>query len=170
MDVYLLCDLPQHLLVNVLPTVYHNGHLRPRKTHSYNHHYPNLKAGYKTFLTLCILGNFSCFCLLLTFFLIIFFFKNLFQEHYWSVKWFGFRSRPMLTRSWSESELFAEVISRRQKLSLAWKELINPISVCIRNYLRYNVFKSFSKFYNIFDNSVDPDQLASDDLGQQCFL
>ena len=35
-------------------------------------------------LTICMLGNFSCFC----FCLLVNFFKKFFQEHYQSVKWF----------------------------------------------------------------------------------
>ena len=45
-------------------------------------------------LTLCILGNFSCFCCLSTFFKIILY-KKFFQEHYQGVKRFGSRSGQM---------------------------------------------------------------------------
>ena len=52
-------------------------------------------------LTLCMLGNFSCFCCrLLTFFEIIFY-KIFFQEHYSPVKQFGSISvSPGLDPNW----------------------------------------------------------------------
>ena len=62
-------------------------------------------------LTLCMLGNFSCFyCRLLTYFKINIF-KNFFQEHYHSVKQFGSRSerhsvRPDLCSNCSSTNLF----------------------------------------------------------------
>ena len=55
-------------------------------------------------LTLCMLGNFSCFCCQ--------------QEHYKSVKRFRSRSR-LICWSCSGSKLFAKVISRQQKSLLA---------------------------------------------------
>ena len=71
----------------------------------------------------CMLCNCSCFCCpLLTFFKINFF-KKFFQQNYQSGKQLGFRSGPTFCRSWSGSKLFAKVISRRQKLQLAMKEL-----------------------------------------------
>ena len=49
-------------------------------------------------LTLCMLGNFSCFfCRLLIFFKINFF-EKLFQEHYQSVKQFGSRPGPTFSK------------------------------------------------------------------------
>ena len=44
------------------------------------------------YLDLCMLGNFSCFCCCVKIFFKINFFKKFFQEHYQSVKWFGFKS------------------------------------------------------------------------------
>ena len=105
-------------------------------------------------LTLCMLGNFSyCSCCLLTFFFhffffffTFFFFKKLFQEHYQSFKRFGSRSGlmfcqswsrsgPMFCQSWSGPKLFAKVISRWQKLSLArkglWVNVYIYILVCM---------------------------------------
>ena len=85
-------------------------------------------------------------------------FKEFFQEHYQSVKWFEPRSGPPLCRSWSGSKLFAKVISRRQKSLLARleKKIIcnfdsfsfrNPTSVTTSNvhdfkntpWLEYNL-------------------------------
>ena len=69
-----------------------------------------------TYLTLCMMGNFTCFCCrLLTFFKINFLIK-FFQEHYQSVNQFGSRSGLKFCQSWSGSKLFAKVISRPQKL------------------------------------------------------
>ena len=69
----------------------------------------------------------KCFCChLLTFF------KNVFQVHYQSVKQFGSRSGPKFCQSWSGSKLFAKVISRWQKSSLARKELLTCVCIpCI---------------------------------------
>ena len=61
-------------------------------------------------LTLCMLGNFSCFCRLLLFFFKINIFKKFFQIHYPCVKQFGSRSGRTFCRSWSGSKLFAKVI------------------------------------------------------------
>ena len=63
-------------------------------------------------LTLCMMGNFSCFCCRLLTFFKINFFNKFFQEHYQSVKQFGSRSG---------SKLFAKVISRRNQLPLVRK-------------------------------------------------
>ena len=65
-----------------------------------------------------MLGNFSCFCYcrLLSFFKINIF-EKFFQGRYQSVKRFGFRSGPTLSRSWSGSKLFVKVFSRRQKVA-----------------------------------------------------
>ena len=57
-------------------------------------------------------------------------FKNSFQEHYHSVKLFGSWSGPTLCRTWSESKLFAKVISRRHMSPLARKYLI-LVYLCI---------------------------------------
>ena len=73
-------------------------------------------------LTLCILGNFACFCHLLTF-LKINFFDKLFQEHNQSVKGLGSRSGQTFSLSCSGSKLFAKVIKRCQKSISANKEL-----------------------------------------------
>ena len=62
-------------------------------------------------LTLCMQGNFSCFCCSVDFFRI-----NLFKEHYLSVKWFGSRSG---------SKLLANAISRWQRSLLAKNDLID---------------------------------------------
>ena len=51
------------------------------------------KSVTKTYFTLCILGNCSCFCCCLLTFFKINFFKKLFQEHYQSVKPVGSRCR-----------------------------------------------------------------------------
>ena len=66
-------------------------------------------------LTLCMLYNLS---------LNYNFLKKFFQEHNQSVKWFGSRSGLKFCLSWSESKLFAKIISRQQKSSLACKELM----------------------------------------------
>ena len=47
---------------------------------------------------------------------------DLFREYHQSAKQLGSRSGPTLDRAWSGSKLFANVITRRQKLSLAVKE------------------------------------------------
>ena len=62
--------------------------------------------------SLCMLGNFSCFCRLLAFFKINFF-KKFFQELYQSVIRFAYRSEPTFCCPWSGSKLFAKIISRR---------------------------------------------------------
>ena len=49
--------------------------------------------------------------------------KKFFHEHYQSVKQFGSRSGLTFCGSWSGSKLFEKVIRRRQKLTLARKEL-----------------------------------------------
>ena len=71
---------------------------------------------------------------------IFFFFKLNFQKKSFrntlSVKQFGTRSGPTKCRAWSGSKLFAKDISRRQKLSLAWKELM-------LEFTRRNLFFSF---------------------------
>ena len=88
-------------------------------------------------LTLCMLGNFSCFhCFRLTFFKINFF-KKFFWEHYQSGKQFGPRSGLTFCHSRSWSKLFAKVISRQQKLLLARKELIKD-SISLKT-IRYVV-------------------------------
>ena len=51
--------------------------------------------------------------------------KFSFRNKIKNVKQVGFRSGPTFCRSWSGSKLFAKVISRRQKSSLAGKELNN---------------------------------------------
>ena len=73
--------------------------------------------------TLGMLGNFSGFWWRLLTFFKINLFKKIFQEHHQRVKQFWFRSGATFCRSWSESKLLAKVISRRQKLPLARKEL-----------------------------------------------
>ena len=73
--------------------------------------------------TLCMLGNFSCFCCTLLAFFKIIFFRKIFQEHSKSIKWFGFRFWWTFSLSWSVSKLFAKVISRQQKSPLARNEL-----------------------------------------------
>ena len=50
-------------------------------------------------LTLCMLGNFSCFCCRLLTFFKFNFFKKFFQGHYHSVKLFGYRAGPTFCRS-----------------------------------------------------------------------
>ena len=67
---------------------------------------------------------------LLTFFKINFF-KKFFQEHYQWVKRFGSKSGPTFCRSWSGSKLFAKVISRWQKSSLARNELSVTLSLVL---------------------------------------
>ena len=75
-------------------------------------------------LTLCMPGNFSCFCCCLLTFFKISLFKKFFQEHYHSVKTFGSSLCRTFYLAWSGSNLSAKVISR-QKISLhASKELI----------------------------------------------
>ena len=78
---------------------------------------------YYDFLTLCMLGNFSCFCCRLLTYYKIDFLKKILQGHYKSVKQFGSRSGPTFCLSWSGSKLFAKVFSRPQKSLLARKEL-----------------------------------------------
>ena len=78
-------------------------------------------------LTLCMQGNFSCFCCrLLTFFKNIFFFKKFFQKHYQSIKPFRSRSGLTFCLSWYGSKLFATVINRLLLL-LTRRELIKLI-------------------------------------------
>ena len=74
--------------------------------------------------TLCMLGNFSCFCWRLLTFFKINFFNNFFQEYYQHAKLFWSRWGPTFCHSWSGSKLFAKVISRWQKLQPARKEFI----------------------------------------------
>ena len=64
---------------------------------------------------------FTCFVIMLTFQYSLF--QKIVQEHYQSVKRFGSRSGPTFCRSWSESKLFAKVVSRWQKSPIAKKEL-----------------------------------------------
>ena len=71
----------------------------------------------------CMLDNFSYFCCLLTFLKLNLNFQKFFHKHYQSVKQFGSRSGRTFCQPWSGSKLFAKVISRRQKLQLAKKEL-----------------------------------------------
>ena len=67
-----------------------------------------------TLLTSGLLMEKECFCcLLLTFFQIDSYKKKSIRNTI-SVKWFGSRSGPMLSQSWSGSKPFAKVISRRQ--------------------------------------------------------
>ena len=67
-------------------------------------------------LSLCMLGNFPCFCCgLLIFFFKIYFLKKFFQEHYQCIKWIGSRSGQTFRRSWSGCKLFGKVISRQLK-------------------------------------------------------
>ena len=74
--------------------------------------------------SLCVLGLFSCFCSRLLTFSKIIFFKSFFQEHY----------QTTFCWSWSESKLFAKVISRRQRIFrgytvfffLLWIQLKGP--------------------------------------------
>ena len=107
-------------------------------------------------LTLCMLGNISYFCCRLPTFFKINFFKIFFHKLYQNVKQFGSRSGP--TFYWSRFSKYSltnfirmsnkldpdqdrhsvgpdlgpnslkKVISRRQKLQLAWKELTNNIN------------------------------------------
>ena len=67
-------------------------------------------------LTLCMLGNFSCFVVVCRLFFKINFFKKFFQEHYQIVNGFGSRSGSTFCRSWSGYIMFAKVFIRRQKL------------------------------------------------------
>ena len=60
------------------------------------HHWPLRGILLQTYLTLCMLGNISCFCCGRLIFLKINFKKKFIQEHYQSMKWFGFRSGPTL--------------------------------------------------------------------------
>ena len=71
------------------------------------------------YLTICMLGNFSCICCRMPTFFKISFFKNFFQKHLQSVRWFGSRSGPTHCQSWSGSKLFENIISRKQKSTLA---------------------------------------------------
>ena len=73
-------------------------------------------------------------CWLLTFFI-----KKNFKEHYQSVKQFGSRSGPTFCRPWSGSKLFAKVISRWQKSPLARKKLTLYLLVLSA----YNLCKQF---------------------------
>ena len=57
-------------------------------------------------------------------------FKKFFQEHYQSVKWFGYRSGLTFCLSWSGSKLFSKVISRRQVTTS--KEIVN--NLIVRNW------------------------------------
>ena len=87
-----------------------------------------LKQSLISELTLCMLVNFLC-CWLFQ----IFFSKN-FWEHYQSARRCGSRSGPTFCRSWSGSNLFAKVISRRQKSPLLGKELNYSISNTLLSY------------------------------------
>ena len=73
-------------------------------------------------LSLCMLGNFSCFyCRLLTFFKINFFQKN------------SFRGNLDLDREiWVN--LFSKVISRRQNSQLAMNELVEYMNFVPKNF------------------------------------
>ena len=86
---------------------------------------PDILCLFQHHLALCMMGNLSCFFLWIFFFLNQLFQKKkkIFQEYYQSVKQFGFRAGPTFCRAWSGSKLFANVISRWQKLPLAGKEL-----------------------------------------------
>ena len=50
-------------------------------------------------LSLCMLGNISCFCCCLLTYFKINFFQKFFPAHYQSVKWFGSRSGLTFCRS-----------------------------------------------------------------------
>ena len=58
------------------------------------------QGGYRpmNLITLCMLGNFTCFCCRQLTFLKISFLKKIFQDHYQSVKQFGSRSGPTFVR------------------------------------------------------------------------
>ena len=57
-----------------------------------------------------MLGNFSCFSgQLSTFFFKKNFFKNFFQEHYQSVKQFGFRSGPKCAMKFTETLMYPDL-------------------------------------------------------------
>ena len=73
-------------------------------------------------LTLCMLGNFTCFFVICSFFKTIFS-KKIFPEYHQSVKQFGSRSGPTFCQAWSGSKLFAKVISKWQKSPLVKKDL-----------------------------------------------
>ena len=64
------------------------------------------------YLTLCPLGNLSCFFVVCWFFFKINFFEKFFQQYHLSVKQIGSRSGLMFCRVWSGSNLFEKVISR----------------------------------------------------------
>ena len=72
-------------------------------------------------INICMLGNISCFCCLLTFQKKNY--KKFFQEHQ-SVKQFGLRLETTFCQSPSGSKQSAEIISRRHQLPLSRKELL----------------------------------------------
>ena len=93
-------------------------------------------------LTLCMLGNFSCFCCGLLIFSKLSFAKKSFRNTIREPNGFGSRSGPTKCLSCSGSKLFAYyVISRRQKSLLASKELISLFlasHVWVINQVRHN--------------------------------
>ena len=68
-----------------------------------------LNSSIPFFLSLCMLGNFSCFCCRLLTFFKINFFQKFFHEHYQSVIQFSSRSGPTLCWCRSGLKLFARV-------------------------------------------------------------
>ena len=78
------------------------------------------------------------------------FFQKFIQEHNQGVKQLGFRLGPTFCWSWSGSKMFAMVISRRQKLSLARKELSQSLGHQIEelNYLCILLASKVSKSSN----------------------
>ena len=85
-----------------------------------------------TGLTLYLLGNFACF-----FVVKINFFENFFQEH--PHQQFGSRSGLTSCPSWSGSNLFAKVISRRHQEAKSYIYVLN-------NMLVHGKFTSFVCF------------------------
>ena len=84
--------------------------------------------------TLCMLGNFSCFCCRLLTFFKINFFKKFFQKHI-SVKWLGYRTELNFCQSLSGSKLIAKIISRRPKSPLARKGLMGERGASSKRWL-----------------------------------
>ena len=90
-------------------------------------------------LTLCMLGNFSCFCCRLLTFFKTNVFKRFFQEHYQSVKQFGSRSGmtfcPVLI--WVQT-----VCKGNQQTTLVGKELIS-----LSQYIDITLQGKFADFF-----------------------
>ena len=108
------------------------------------------------YLSICMLGNCSCFYIrLLTFFKIKFLRTN-HQDHHQSVKQFGSRSRPTFCWSSSGFKLFAKVYWQTTKLSTAMQRVITGKYFSVQYIVSYidihaYVYHKYSDTLNTFN-------------------